>query len=96
VDGPTGLRRRRVGLNQVQAQSLPAKDWAAIDVVNLAEEIESVGRKHAHAVESYLVLWCLHRRGAPCGPAVAYLRIVMQMETSVYIWKRVSMSRHLG
>jgi hypothetical protein len=45
VDGPTGLRRRRVGLNQAQAKSLRAKDWAAIDVANLAEEIESVGRE---------------------------------------------------
>jgi Domain of unknown function DUF29 len=85
VDGPTGLRRRRIGLNQAQAKSLRAKDWAAIDVANLAEEIESVGREQAHAVESYLVLWCLHRGGALCGPAVAHLRVVMQMETSIYI-----------
>jgi hypothetical protein len=85
VDGPTGLRRRRVGLNQAQAKSLRAKNWAAIDMANLTEEIESVGREQAYAVESYLVLWCLHRGGAPCGPAVAHLRVVMQMETSVYI-----------
>ena len=85
MDGPTGLRRRRVGLNQAQAKSLRAKNWAAIDVANLAEEIESVGREQAYAVESYLALWYLHRGGAPCGPAVAHLRVVMQMETSVYI-----------
>jgi hypothetical protein len=85
VDGPTGLRRRRVGLNQAQTKSLRAKDWAAIDVANLAEEIESVKREQAYAVESYLVLWCLQRGGAPCGPAVAHLCIVMQMETSVYL-----------
>jgi hypothetical protein len=78
VDGPTGLRRRRVGLNQAQEKSLRAKNWAAIDVANLAEEIESVGREQIYAVESYLVLWCLHRGGAPCGPAVAQLRLVMQ------------------
>jgi hypothetical protein len=78
VDGPTGLRRRRVGLNQTQAKSLRAKNWAAIDVANLAEEIESVGREQIYAVESYLVLWCLHRGDAPCGPAVAQLRLVMQ------------------
>jgi hypothetical protein len=85
VDGPTGLRRRRVGLNQAQAKSLRAKNWAAIDVANLAEEIDSVRREQACAVESYLVLWCLHKGGAPCGPAVAHLCIVMQMETSVYL-----------
>jgi Domain of unknown function DUF29 len=49
VDGPTGLRRRRVSLNQAQAKSLRAKNWAAIDVANLAEEIDSVGREQAHA-----------------------------------------------
>jgi hypothetical protein len=45
VDGPTGLRRRRVGLNQAQEKSLRAKNWAAIDVANLAEEIERRPRK---------------------------------------------------
>jgi hypothetical protein len=71
ADGPTRLRRHRVGLHQAQTKSLRAKDWAAIDVANLAEEIESVGREQIYAVESYLVLWCLHRGDAPCGPAVA-------------------------
>jgi hypothetical protein len=47
ADGPTRLRRHRVGLHQAQTKSLRAKDWAAIDVANLAEEIESVGREQA-------------------------------------------------
>ena len=51
-----------------------------IDVVNLAEAIESVGREKANAVGSYLALWCLHRGGAPCGPAVEHLRLVIRGE----------------
>jgi hypothetical protein len=56
---------------QAQAASLRAKDWAALDVANLAEEIESLGNEQAHAVESHLVIvltyllkWCYqpHRR----------------------------------
>jgi hypothetical protein len=47
ADGPTRLRRQRVGLHQAQTKSLRTKDWAAIDVANLAEEIESFGRKQA-------------------------------------------------
>jgi hypothetical protein len=47
ADGSTRLRRHRVGLHQAQTKSLRAKDWAAIDAANLAEEIESVGRKQA-------------------------------------------------
>ncbi|HSF32439.1 MAG TPA: DUF29 domain-containing protein [Candidatus Tectomicrobia bacterium] len=45
---------------KAQAEALRAKDWAALDVANLAEEIESLGREQAHAVESYLALLCLH------------------------------------
>jgi Domain of unknown function DUF29 len=39
---------------QRQAQALRAKDWSALDVENLAEEIESLGHEQAHAVESHL------------------------------------------
>jgi hypothetical protein len=46
--------------SQAQAEALRAKDWGALDVANLAEEIESVGREQAHAVESYLAGLCLH------------------------------------
>jgi Domain of unknown function DUF29 len=45
---------------QAQAAALRAKDWAALDVANLAEEIESLGNEQAHAVESHLVLVLTH------------------------------------
>ena len=46
--------------SKAQAEALRAKDWAALDVANLAEEIESLGNGQAHAVESYLSVLCLH------------------------------------
>ena len=45
---------------RAQAEALRAKEWPALDVANLAEEIESLGREQAHAVESYLRGLCLH------------------------------------
>jgi uncharacterized protein DUF29 len=45
---------------QAQAASLRAKDWAALDAANLAEEIESLGNEQAHAVESHLVIVLTH------------------------------------
>jgi hypothetical protein len=45
---------------QAQAASLRAKDWAALDMANLAEEIESLGNEQAHAVESHLVIVLTH------------------------------------
>jgi Domain of unknown function DUF29 len=45
---------------QAQAAALRAKDWAALDVANLAEEIESLGNEQAHAVESHLVIVLTH------------------------------------
>ena len=45
---------------QAQAEALRAKEWSALDVANLAEEIESLGNEQAHAVESYLAVLCLH------------------------------------
>lgn len=45
---------------QTQAQALRAKDWAALDVEHLAEEIESLGKRDQRAVESYLEVILLH------------------------------------
>ena len=45
---------------QAQAQALREKKWAALDVGNLAEEIESLGNEQAHAVESHLANLLLH------------------------------------
>jgi len=46
---------------QAQAQALRAKDWAALDLDHLAEEIESLGNEQRHAVRSHLrvLLWHL-------------------------------------
>jgi Domain of unknown function DUF29 len=43
-----------------QAAHLRAKDWAALDIDHLAEEIESLGNEQAHAVESHLVIVLAH------------------------------------
>ncbi len=40
---------------QAQAAALRAKDWAALDVENLAEEIASLGRSDRRVIESQLV-----------------------------------------
>jgi hypothetical protein len=45
---------------QQQAAALRAKDWAAVDIEHLAEEIESVGKRDRRAVESYLVVRLCH------------------------------------
>ena len=39
---------------QAQAEALRAKDWPALDVANLAEEIESLEGEQVHAVESHV------------------------------------------
>ena len=41
---------------QAQAAALRAKDWAALDLEHLAEEIESMGKRDRRAVESTLVV----------------------------------------
>jgi hypothetical protein len=43
-----------------QAAHLRAKEWPALDVANLAEEIESLGNEQEHAVESHLHIALLH------------------------------------
>ena len=41
---------------QAQAAALRAKDWAALDLEHVAEEIESMGKRDRRAVESTLVV----------------------------------------
>jgi hypothetical protein len=45
---------------QTQAAALRAKDVTALDLENLAEEIESLGKRDRRAVESYLEVILLH------------------------------------
>jgi Domain of unknown function DUF29 len=45
---------------QPQAAALRTKDWSALDLANLAEEIESLGNEQAYAVESHLHIALLH------------------------------------
>jgi hypothetical protein len=45
---------------QTQAQALRAKDWPALDVAHLAEEIEDLGKRDRRAVESYLEVRLRH------------------------------------
>jgi hypothetical protein len=45
---------------QVQAEALRAKEWPALDVENLAEEIESLGRSELYAIESHLTNLLTH------------------------------------
>jgi hypothetical protein len=45
---------------QQQAQALAAKDWSALDLDHLVEEIESLGREQEHAIDSHLTNLLLH------------------------------------
>ena len=45
---------------QTQAAALRAKDWAALDLEHLAEEIEDVGNSVRFAIESQMVRLLLH------------------------------------
>jgi Domain of unknown function DUF29 len=45
---------------QAQAEALRAKDWPALDVANLAEEIESLGRSDRRAITHQLERLLLH------------------------------------
>lgn len=45
---------------QAQAEALRSKDWPALDLNNLAEEIESLGKRDRRAVESYLEVRLRH------------------------------------
>jgi hypothetical protein len=54
---------------QAQAAALRAKDWPALDLENLAEEIESVGQRDRDAIESQLVRVLLHLLKLTYDPA---------------------------
>jgi hypothetical protein len=45
---------------QTQAAAVRAKDWAALDIENLAEEIESLGRSDRRAITHQLERLLLH------------------------------------
>jgi len=45
---------------QTQATALRAKDWPALDLEHLAEEIESLGKSDRRAIESHLEGLLLH------------------------------------
>jgi hypothetical protein len=45
---------------QAQAQALRAKQWKALDLEHLAEEIESLGKRDRRAVESSLEVVMTH------------------------------------
>jgi hypothetical protein len=48
------------GWTQQQAAALRAKDWAALDLAHLAEEVEDVGNSVRFALERQLVRLLLH------------------------------------
>ena len=54
---------------QAQAAALRAKDWPALDLENLAEEIESVGQRDRDSIESQLVRLLLHLLKLTYDPA---------------------------
>jgi hypothetical protein len=54
---------------QVQAQALRHKEWAALDVEHLAEEIEDLGINVRHAIESHLERLLLHLLKSRYDPA---------------------------
>jgi hypothetical protein len=45
---------------QTQAAALRAKEWPALDIEHLAEEIESLGKSDRRAIESHLERLLLH------------------------------------
>ena len=45
---------------QAQAAALRTKDWQAFDLANLAEEIESLGKRDRRTLESSLKILLLH------------------------------------
>ena len=45
---------------QAQAEALRAKDWAAVDVTNLLEEVEGLAERHRSAIEHQLERLVIH------------------------------------
>jgi hypothetical protein len=60
---------------QTQAEALRAKDWAALDVEPLAEEIEDLGISIQHAIESHLERLLLHLLKLRYDPATRPRRV---------------------
>ena len=54
---------------RVQATALRAKDWRALDVDHLAEDIEALGKSDWRALESHLKNLILHRSGLGAASA---------------------------
>jgi hypothetical protein len=54
---------------QEQAEALRAKEWKTLDVENLAEEIESLGRSERYTIESHLQNLLTHLRKRRDDPA---------------------------
>src|SRR5262245_49603652 len=57
---------------QQQARALQDKDWAALDLGNLSEEVEDLARRQRDAADSYLEVifkqalkWRYHPQGRP-------------------------------
>ena len=46
---------------QAQAEALRAKNWNALDLEHLAEEIESLGASERRAIRSHLRILLMHR-----------------------------------
>jgi hypothetical protein len=57
------------GWTQVQAAALRAKDWAALDIDHLAEEVEDLGRTVRKGIGSPLERLLLHLLKWPYDPA---------------------------
>jgi hypothetical protein len=53
---------------QAQAALIHTRTWTEIDVANLAEEIEALGKRDRRAVESYLEIIQLHLMKWACQP----------------------------
>ena len=60
---------------QDQAAQLRAKDWYALDIEHLAEEIESLGRSERFAIESHLINLLTHLLKYRYAPATAPRRL---------------------
>ena len=56
----TGYEQDFYAWLNAQAAHLRAKQWGALDVDNLAEEIESLGKEQRHAVRSHLRILLIH------------------------------------
>ena len=51
-----------------QATHIRAKEWEALDIDNLAEELEALGREQRHAIRSHLRILLIHLLKWACQP----------------------------